>query len=78
MQYPVFLFVVHDYTSDGLDLGDRAVYRDLRRPIGVQDPSREAYVWSDTRWVQEGERGVPPPRDVRLVWCQQNRFNMCM
>ena len=43
MQYPVFPFVVRDYTSASLDLADPAVYRDLRRPMGIQDPTREAY-----------------------------------
>ena len=43
MQYPVFPFVVRDYSSDSLDLADPAAYRDLRRPMGVQDQSREAY-----------------------------------
>lgn len=43
MQYPVFPFVVKDYLAETLDLTDPAVYRDLRRPMGVQDPSREAY-----------------------------------
>ncbi|XP_069082133.1 neurobeachin-like protein 1 isoform X2 [Pleurodeles waltl] len=34
-QYPVFPWVLRDYTSDELDLNNPAVFRDLSRPIGV-------------------------------------------
>ena len=36
-QYPVFPWVLADYTSDTLDLGDSATFRDLSKPIGVQN-----------------------------------------
>ncbi|KAM4626241.1 neurobeachin-like protein 1 [Discoglossus pictus] len=34
-QYPVFPWVLRDYTSEELDLNNPAVFRDLSRPIGV-------------------------------------------
>ena len=39
-QYPVFPWVVADYQSDSLDLGDPTVYRDLAKPVGALDPKR--------------------------------------
>ena len=41
-QYPVFPWVLRDYTSDTLDLGDTSVYRDLSKPMGAQSAEREA------------------------------------
>ncbi|XP_077997957.1 neurobeachin-like protein 1 isoform X2 [Glandiceps talaboti] len=37
-QYPVFPWVLHDYTGDTLDLDNPDVYRDLSKPIGVVNP----------------------------------------
>ncbi|XP_035828113.1 lysosomal-trafficking regulator isoform X2 [Aplysia californica] len=42
MQYPVFPFVLRDYHSNVLNLKDTSVYRNLKRPIAVQDRTREA------------------------------------
>ncbi|KAK7985187.1 hypothetical protein PG988_002809 [Apiospora saccharicola] len=41
-QYPVFPWILADYTSDELDLEDPATYRDLSKPMGAQTPSRRA------------------------------------
>ncbi|PNS13901.1 Beige 1 [Sphaceloma murrayae] len=41
-QYPVFPWVLSDYTSDALDLTDPRSYRDLSKPMGCQTPAREA------------------------------------
>ena len=41
-QYPVFPWVLCDYTSAELDLDDARVYRDLSKPIGALDPARAA------------------------------------
>ncbi|CAN8022744.1 unnamed protein product, partial [Ixodes persulcatus] len=43
MQYPVFPFVLAHYEGHSLDLGDHTAFRQLERPIAVQDPSREAH-----------------------------------
>ncbi|KAI9565432.1 hypothetical protein GHT06_009224 [Daphnia sinensis] len=39
-QYPVFPWVVKDFTSANLDLEDPSIYRDLSLPIGALNPNR--------------------------------------
>jgi len=39
-QYPVFPWIITDYTSSTLDLNDASIYRDLRKPIGALNPKR--------------------------------------
>ena len=39
-QYPVFPWVIADYTSDELDLTDPKSFRDLSKPMGCQTPER--------------------------------------
>ncbi|XP_078680116.1 protein FAN-like [Branchiostoma floridae x Branchiostoma belcheri] len=39
-QYPVFPWVVADYTSSSLDLSRPETYRDLSKPIGALNPER--------------------------------------
>jgi factor associated with neutral sphingomyelinase activation len=39
-QYPVFPWVLNDYTSEELDLSDPDIYRDLSRPVGALNPTR--------------------------------------
>jgi len=41
-QYPVFPWVLADYTSEELDLNDPATFRDLSKPMGAQSASRHA------------------------------------
>eukprot|EP00026_Physarum_polycephalum_P001800 Phypoly_transcript_01803.p1 GENE.Phypoly_transcript_01803~~Phypoly_transcript_01803.p1 ORF type:complete len:984 (+),score=105.94 Phypoly_transcript_01803:185-3136(+) len=41
-QYPVFPWVVLDYTSNTLDLNNPAIYRDLSKPVGALNPQRLA------------------------------------
>ncbi|EGC47156.1 conserved hypothetical protein [Histoplasma capsulatum var. duboisii H88] len=41
-QYPVFPWVLADYTSDELDLTNPKVFRDLSKPMGCQTPERES------------------------------------
>lgn len=43
-QYPVFPWVLADYSSEVLDLDNPSSYRDLSRPIGVVNPKNEAEV----------------------------------
>eukprot|EP00094_Tigriopus_californicus_P005213 TCALIF_05026-PB protein Name:"Similar to WDFY3 WD repeat and FYVE domain-containing protein 3 (Homo sapiens)" AED:0.04 eAED:0.04 QI:7/0.93/0.68/1/1/1/16/134/3650 len=40
MQYPVFPWVVADYSSEELDLSNPATFRDLSKPMGAQTASR--------------------------------------
>jgi len=39
-RYPVFPFILKDYTSAELNLSDPASFRDLSKPMGAQDPVR--------------------------------------
>ncbi|KAF6829390.1 beige beach domain-containing protein [Colletotrichum musicola] len=39
-QYPVFPWVLADYTSEELNLNDPATFRDLSKPMGAQTPGR--------------------------------------
>jgi hypothetical protein len=41
-QYPVFPWVLADYTSEELDLNNPATFRDLSKPMGAQHNSRAA------------------------------------
>ena len=39
-QYPVFPWVVSDYTSSKLELDNSQIYRDLTKPVGALNPER--------------------------------------
>ncbi|RZF42157.1 hypothetical protein LSTR_LSTR004306 [Laodelphax striatellus] len=39
-QYPVFPWVIADYSKELLDLNDESVYRDLRKPVGALNKER--------------------------------------
>lgn len=54
-QYPVFPWVLQDYTCDALDLSKASVFRDLSKPIGALEPNRLAM-------LQERYNDMPPPR----------------
>ena len=41
-QYPIFPWVLADYTSEELDLTDPRTFRDLTKPMGCQTPERQA------------------------------------
>jgi len=41
-QYPVFPWILSDYTSDQLDLTDSKVFRDLSKPVGALNENRLA------------------------------------
>lgn len=40
MQYPVFPWILANYTSSELDFSDPATFRDLSRPMGAQTLER--------------------------------------
>ncbi|KAL7567616.1 hypothetical protein ACA910_000212 [Epithemia clementina (nom. ined.)] len=42
-RYPVFPWVLADYTSEELDLDNPKIYRDFSKPIGALSPSRLEY-----------------------------------
>jgi hypothetical protein len=41
-QYPIFPWILADYTSSTIDLSDSRIYRDLSKPIGALNPDRLA------------------------------------
>ncbi len=43
-QYPIFPWILKDYTSAQLDLNNPEVYRDLSKPVGVLNKKFEEYV----------------------------------
>ncbi|KAL1518989.1 hypothetical protein AB1Y20_003258 [Prymnesium parvum] len=55
-QYPVFPWVLSDYSSSALDLNDPAVYRDLSKPIGALNPVRLEVFRERYYAMEPGER----------------------
>ena len=39
-QYPVFPWILSDYTSKTIDLNNPSVYRDLSKPVGALNEDR--------------------------------------
>ncbi|KAI9762455.1 MAG: hypothetical protein M4579_000431 [Chaenotheca gracillima] len=60
-QYPVFPWVLADYTSEELDLSDPRSFRDLSKPMGCQNPEREAEFRDRYRsFAEMGDHNAPP------------------
>ncbi|KAH1595758.1 hypothetical protein KXX34_001029 [Aspergillus fumigatus] len=60
-QYPVFPWVLADYTSEELDLTDPKVFRDLSKPMGCQTLEREAEFRERYKAFAEMGDGDAPP-----------------
>lgn len=59
-QYPVFPWVLADYTSEELDLENPASYRDLSKPMGAQHNSRAAdFVERYKTFADMGDGALP-------------------
>ncbi|XP_067392088.1 lysosomal-trafficking regulator isoform X2 [Emydura macquarii macquarii] len=56
MQYPVFPFILSDYTSETLDLNDPLVYRNLAKPIAVQSKEKEDRYVDTYKYLEEEYR----------------------
>ena len=54
-QYPVFPWVIADYTSEKLDLTEPATFRDLSKPVGALNPERLRSFQSRREQSVEGE-----------------------
>ncbi|KAJ3427472.1 beige/beach-related [Anaeramoeba flamelloides] len=53
-RYPVFPWILKDYTSNYLDLTNREVFRDLSKPMGAQTENRlKSFVSNYENWVDE-------------------------
>jgi hypothetical protein len=59
-QYPVFPFVLSDYTSSTIDLNDPKVYRDLTKPMGAQTLAREKQFQDRYEATKEMSPQTPP------------------
>ncbi|XP_041866300.1 lysosomal-trafficking regulator isoform X3 [Melanotaenia boesemani] len=53
MQYPVFPFILRDYTSETLDLQEPNIYRNLIKPIAVQSKEKEDRYVDNYRYLEE-------------------------
>lgn len=67
-QYPVFPWIIQDYTSSTLDLDDPSVFRDLSKPIGALNAERlkrfrERYTELSrlSMYLGDDDGGIPPP-----------------
>ena len=58
-QYPIFPWIIANYTSPQLDMTDLSNFRDLSKPIGVLSPERLATFLDRYNTWEEGETGIP-------------------
>ncbi|KAL8968714.1 MAG: hypothetical protein Q9183_002331, partial [Haloplaca sp. 2 TL-2023] len=60
-QYPVFPWVLSDYTREELDLTDPRSYRDLMKPMGCQTQERQAEFRDRYQsFAEMGDHNAPP------------------
>lgn len=60
-QYPVFPWVLADYTSEELDLTNPLSFRDLSKPMGCQTPERETGFRNRYQsFAEMGDHNAPP------------------
>ncbi|ODN06306.1 Lysosomal-trafficking regulator [Orchesella cincta] len=59
MQYPVFPFVLAKYDCPTVDLNAVQSYRDLKKPMAIQDPSKEEHFISTYNYLKR-ECDSPP------------------
>jgi hypothetical protein len=59
-QYPVFPWILADYTSEELDLNNPASFRDLSKPMGAQHNSRQAeFIERYKTFAEMGDGSTP-------------------
>ncbi|XP_063047649.1 lysosomal-trafficking regulator isoform X3 [Engraulis encrasicolus] len=56
MQYPVFPFILRDYTNETLDLHEPGIYRNLSKPIAVQSKEKEDRYVDNYKYLEEEYR----------------------
>ncbi|CAJ1025368.1 Beige/BEACH domain containing protein, putative [Leishmania lindenbergi] len=54
-QYPIFPWVIADYTSPQLDFSQTSTFRDLSKPIGALSPSRLTLLQERAEFLREAE-----------------------
>ncbi|XP_018413216.1 PREDICTED: lysosomal-trafficking regulator [Nanorana parkeri] len=69
MQYPVFPFILSDYTSETLDLSNNNIYRNLIKPIAVQSKEKEDRYIDNYKYLEDeyckGDREDDPMPPVQ-------------
>ncbi|KAM5163021.1 lysosomal-trafficking regulator [Mantella aurantiaca] len=69
MQYPVFPFILNDYTSETLDLNNTNIYRNLIKPIAVQSKEKEDRYIDNYKYLEDeyckGDREDDPMPPVQ-------------
>lgn len=60
-QYPVFPWVIADYTSETLDLSNPKSFRDLSKPMGAQTSDRANQFKERYEALAEGDVSLNPP-----------------
>ena len=59
-QYPVFPWILTDYSSKTLDLNDPKIYRDLSKPMGaLSEPRSQLFKDRYNTFEQDTESGLP-------------------
>ncbi|XP_075718563.1 lysosomal-trafficking regulator isoform X2 [Rhinoderma darwinii] len=53
MQYPVFPFILSDYSSETLDLSSTLIYRNLVKPIAVQSKEKEDRYIDNYKYLED-------------------------
>ncbi|KAL7305380.1 hypothetical protein TKK_0002123 [Trichogramma kaykai] len=53
MQYPVFPFVLAEYTADKINLDDPSIYRNFKRPMAVQDKKNEQHYINNYNYLKQ-------------------------
>nr|XP_031829347.1 lysosomal-trafficking regulator isoform X2 [Nomia melanderi] len=53
MQYPVFPFVLADYTNEKIDLNSPKIYRNFKRPMAVQDKKNEQHYINNYNYLKQ-------------------------
>lgn len=64
-QYPIFPWILADYSSETINLRDKNVFRDLRWPVGAQDPQQRAQMMAKYQDLKslydpDDETSLPP------------------
>lgn len=59
-QYPVFPWIIADYTSEELDLKNPLTFRDLSKPMGAQDEDRAEHFLLKFQGLMESKELGPP------------------
>ncbi|KAM9317348.1 lysosomal-trafficking regulator [Gastrophryne carolinensis] len=69
MQYPVFPFILNDYSNETLDLSNTNIYRNLAKPIAVQSKEKEDRYIDNYKYLEDeyckGDREDDPMPPVQ-------------